>query len=73
MKDYLCSLAEAIKYASIYGNTSQTAHVARLLELSTQPNDALVYYLTNKRMITDWLDGLAVQGIEDYLSDSVKN
>lgn len=72
MKDYLTALAEAIKYASIYGNKSQTAHVAKLLELSTEPSAALVYYLTHKRMIADGLDGLAVQGIEDFLTAGVK-
>lgn len=72
MQDYLTALAEAIKQAAMYGNKTQTSHVTKLMELSTQPKAALVYYMTHKRALTEGLDSIFVQDIEDYLKAGVK-
>lgn len=72
MSDYLKALSECIKQAAMYGNKLQSGYVAKLIELSAQPQAALVHYMTHKRMITDGLDTIDVQAIEDYLTDGVK-
>lgn len=72
MKNYLHALAECIKQASMHGDKAQSSRVAILLELSTEPQAALVYYLTNKRVLTDGIDMMFVQDIEQFLTDGVK-
>lgn len=71
MKNYLQSLAELFKLANIYNERSATAGLAKLLELSTEPNRALAHWNSIKGDLHTIADTIVLQDVSEFLEKGV--
>lgn len=67
MKQYLQSIAELFKLATIYSDRKATANLAKLLELSMEPVAALAHWNNCKGDMYQLADSLVVQDVSEYL------
>lgn len=72
MNQYLQSLAELFKLATIYSDNRATASLAKLLELSMQPVAALEHWNGVKGGMYGIADSLVVQDVSEYLEKGVR-
>jgi len=73
MQTYLTNLAELFKLAAMYSDKAMTGHLAKLLELSMQPKEALAYWQKYVAYFRTVADTLLLQEIEDYLTDKARD
>ena len=71
MKQYLTAIAELFKLATIYRDSSATAHLAKLLELSTEPNRALAHWNLIKGDLHTIADTIVLQDVSEFLEKGV--
>lgn len=72
MKHYLAALAELFKLATIYSDKRATAILAKQLELSMEPNQALEHWNTNKGHLHSIADTLTIQTVDEFLMEGVR-
>ena len=73
MQTYLTNLAELFKLAAMYGDMAMTWHLAKLLELSTQPKEALAYWQQYGAYFRTVAEPRLLQEIEEYLTDKARD
>lgn len=72
MKKYHEALAELFKLACIYKDTIAIANLAKLLELTTEPQDALWHWESFKNDLRRIADTITLQAIDDYFMDALR-